>query len=200
MTLKSRIMPDYRVKSLKELLDRGKLVRVIEAHSGMSAIIANSACIGSGDNKQEFDAIWVSSLTETASKGYPDAEILGFDSRLGTINEIAEVSNKPIIVDGDTGMDVNHFEYMVKKDICLGIDVSRQIVGLVCHCPQTGSCVNLKRTCIHGTMCLGRRASICCIAYCSPHCLAGNCYIEFILIETAVMAEFRILNNLGYAR
>jgi len=116
MTLKNKIMPDARVGSLKKLLDQGRLVRVIEAHNGLSAIIGNDISVEDGEgNGRGFDALWVSSLTETAAKGHPDVEILGFTSRLNTIHEVAEVSNKPIIVDGDTGMDSNHFEYMVKK-------------------------------------------------------------------------------------
>jgi len=116
MTLASRITTEKRVGLLKKLLAERGFIRAIEVHSGLSAIIGNSAEIeAEGKKKRSFDALWISSFTETASKGHPDAEILGFDSRLGTINEVAEVSDKPIIVDGDTGGDPSHFEYMVKK-------------------------------------------------------------------------------------
>jgi phosphoenolpyruvate phosphomutase len=63
----------------------------------------------------EFDGFWESSLTDTASKGMPDAEVVGYESRLHTIDEILNVTTKPIVVDGDTGGSPSQFEYFVKK-------------------------------------------------------------------------------------
>ena len=119
MTLLNNILPEARRSKLKSLLDREKIVRVLEAHNGLSGIIANNACIEGQSNEvpvqREFDAIWESSLTDSASKGHPDIEIVSFDSRLQSINEILAVTHKPMIVDGDTGGDANNFEYMVTK-------------------------------------------------------------------------------------
>ena len=119
MTLRSHNLPEHRRGKLKALLDQGRLVRVIEAHNGLSGIIADTTRIeGQSDEQQvirEFDAIWESSLTDSASKGHPDIEVIGFDSRLHTIQEILTVTQKPMIVDGDTGGDPNNFEYMVSK-------------------------------------------------------------------------------------
>ena len=112
MTLKNKSLNESRTKLLKEILDKKGFVRVIEAHNGLSAIIGNDVYINlDNGEKLEFDALWISSLTDSAAKGHPDAEILGFDSRLDTINEIAEVTNKPMILDGDTGRDFTYFEY-----------------------------------------------------------------------------------------
>ena len=119
MTLLNNILPETRRGKLKALLDREKIVRVLEAHNGLSGIIANNACIEGQSNEvpvqREFDAIWESSLTDSASKGHPDIEVVSFDSRLQSINEILAVTHKPMIVDGDTGGDANNFEYMVTK-------------------------------------------------------------------------------------
>ncbi|MCP5104919.1 MAG: phosphoenolpyruvate mutase, partial [bacterium] len=120
MTLKNNILPAERRKKLKELLQQGKLVHVLEAHSGLSGIIANDVKIeGKSEEGQtvtrEFDAIWESSLTDSSSKGHPDIEVVSFDSRLHTIHEILAVTHKPMIVDGDTGGDPNNFEYTVTK-------------------------------------------------------------------------------------
>ena len=119
MTLLNNILPEARRGKLKALLDRGKIVRVLEAHNGLSGIIANNACIEGQSNEvpvqREFDAIWESSLTDSASKGHPDIEVVSFDSRLQSINEILAVTHKPMIGDGDTGGDANNFEYMVTK-------------------------------------------------------------------------------------
>ena len=119
MTLANNTLPEKRRGKLKSLLLEGKTVRVLEAHNGLSGIIANDARIeGDLDDAKvtrEFDAIWESSLTDSASKGHPDIEVVSFDSRLNTIHEILAVTSKPIIVDGDTGGDANAFEYMVTK-------------------------------------------------------------------------------------
>jgi len=119
MTLLNNILPEQRRGKLKTLLEKGQTVRVIEAHNGLSGIIANNIQVkGDVDGKplaREFDALWESSLTDSASKGHPDIEVVTFDSRLQTINEILSVTNKPMIVDGDTGGDVNAFEYTVSK-------------------------------------------------------------------------------------
>ncbi len=119
MTLLSKILPEDRRNKLRTLLNQGKLVRVMEAHNGLSGIIADSARIeGTFENDtiiREFDAIWESSLTDSASKGHPDIEVISFDSRFHTINEILAVTRKPMIVDGDTGGDPNIFEYTVSK-------------------------------------------------------------------------------------
>lgn len=119
MTLLNKTLPEDRRGRLKEMLRQGHLVRAIEAHNGLSGIIADNARIEGqdGDDKviREFDAIWESSLTDSASKGHPDIEVISFDSRLHTINEILAVTHKPMIVDGDTGGDPNMFEYTVSK-------------------------------------------------------------------------------------
>ncbi len=119
MTLLNNILPEQRRGKLKALLEAGKTVRVLEAHNGLSGIIANTVNVaGESAGKtviREFDAIWESSLTDSASKGHPDIEVITFDSRLHTINEILAVTDKPMIVDGDTGGDSNAFEYTVSK-------------------------------------------------------------------------------------
>lgn len=119
MTLLNSTLPEERRGKLKALLESGKTVRVLEAHNGLSGIIANNIQVkGESEDKpivRQFDAIWESSLTDSASKGHPDIEVVTFDSRLQTINEILAVTHKPMIVDGDTGGDANTFEYTVSK-------------------------------------------------------------------------------------
>ena len=115
------VTPEYRQKKLKRLLELKKIVRVIEAHNGLSALIAEKTNIVVNREKREFDAIWESSLTDSSSKGKPDIEIVDFTSRTQTINEILEVTKKPMIVDGDTGGLTEHFEHMVKTLERLGV-------------------------------------------------------------------------------
>lgn len=116
MSLRYFIDNKSRIGLLRKKITESKFVRIIEAHNGLSAIVGNDTYIDFGDGKKkEFDGFWESSLTDSASKGYPDIELVSLDSRIETINQILDVSQKPIIVDGDTGGEFNHFEYMVKR-------------------------------------------------------------------------------------
>ena len=125
MTLKRIISPEKRRKILKSLLNQKKIVRGIEVHNALSALIANDLKVeikDSIDKKiNEFDFFWESSLTDSASKGLPDIEMISFDSRLKTISEIFEVTNKPMIMDGDTGGDIHHFEYLIPRLEKIGV-------------------------------------------------------------------------------
>jgi len=125
MTLRYLISPEERRKKLRRLLESKRLIRGMEVHNAISALVINdlSVEINRGENKKtnEFDFFWASSLTDSASKGHPDIEIISLDSRLKTINEILEVTNKPIVVDGDTGGDIHHFEYLVPKLEKMGV-------------------------------------------------------------------------------
>lgn len=125
MAIKSKIKPEDRRRKLRELLNKKQLIRAIEAHNGISASIANNVKIElnhEGKNEiLEFDALWASSFTDSASKGLPDIEIVSLDSRLATIEQMINVTNKPIIVDGDTGRDPDSFEYFVTRLERLGV-------------------------------------------------------------------------------
>ncbi len=121
MSLEYNISPEERLKSLRRMLKEKDFVRIIEVHNGMSALIGQRAGVRQGDEFMEFDGFWESSLTDSASKGIPDAEIVGNDSRLHTIDEILDVVSKPIIVDGDTGGSPSQFEYFVKRLERLGV-------------------------------------------------------------------------------
>ena len=122
MSLKNLISPEQRRKKLKAILEKKGFARIIETHNGLSGLIGNDASINleHGD-RLEFDGLWESSFTDSASKGHPDAEIIGPDSRLHTIEEILNVTNKPMIVDGDTGAEATHFEYFCSKLERLGV-------------------------------------------------------------------------------
>jgi phosphoenolpyruvate phosphomutase len=106
------VTTEQRRARLKRLLSIKPLVRVLEAHSGLSAIVVE---------RNDFDAIWESSLTDSCSKGKPDIELVDFTSRTQRIEEILEVTTKPIIVDLDTGGQTEHFTYMVRTLERLGV-------------------------------------------------------------------------------
>ncbi|MFX1321998.1 MAG: phosphoenolpyruvate mutase [Promethearchaeota archaeon] len=123
LKLKSRILPDERRRLLKDLLQNKDLVRIIEAHNGLSAIIANNIKETSQDEILEFDGFWASSFTDSAAKGYPDIEVLGVESRYETLRQILNGSNKPIIIDGDTGGEAANFEYFVRTLEDMGVSM-----------------------------------------------------------------------------
>ena len=110
-----------RTQQFKRLVELKPIVRVLEAHNGLSALVAEGAKLTTDDQVKEFDAIWESSLTDSASKGKPDTEVVDFTSRIQTIEQILEVTTKPLIVDGDTGGPINHFVFMVRTLERLGI-------------------------------------------------------------------------------
>lgn len=113
--------PDIRRKMLRRLISAKPIVRVMEAHNGISSLIVEETKVEAEGELREFDAIWVSSLTDSTAKGKPDTEYVDRTSRIQTINDILDVTTKPIILDGDTGGPVEHFELMVRNMERLGV-------------------------------------------------------------------------------
>lgn len=122
MSLKHRILPDERRSRLKTMLQNFCGLRFIEAHNGLSAIVANTIYLSTENNsRMEFDGLWVSSLTSSASKGLPDIELSSMERRLETIEEIINVTQKPVIIDGDTGGEAVNFEYFCSRLELMGV-------------------------------------------------------------------------------
>ena len=115
------ITPGKRMKTLRRLIDAKPIVRILEAHNGLTGLIVEKTSIEKDGQKIEFDGIWESSLTDSTAKGKPDTELVDFSSRFSTIEEILEVTTKPIIVDGDTGGRIDHFKFRVKTLERLGV-------------------------------------------------------------------------------
>jgi phosphoenolpyruvate phosphomutase len=115
------ITPQMRMKSLKESIYSKKPVRILEAHNGLTGLIVEKTKVEKDGKIKEFDGMWISSLCDSTAKGKPDIELVDLTSRLNTINDILEVTRKPIIVDGDTGGQIEHFVYTVKTLERLGV-------------------------------------------------------------------------------
>jgi phosphoenolpyruvate phosphomutase len=115
------ITPGKRMKTLRRLIAVKPIVRILEAHNGLTGLIVEKTSIEKDGRKLEFDGIWESSLTDSTAKGKPDTELVDFSSRFSTIEEILEVTTKPIIVDGDTGGRIDHFKFRVKTLERLGV-------------------------------------------------------------------------------
>ncbi|MEX0931926.1 MAG: phosphoenolpyruvate mutase [Candidatus Paceibacterota bacterium] len=115
------VTPSVRISRLRRLLDAKAIVKGIEAHSGLSALIAEHTQIEKKGVVREFDFMWLSSLTDSTMKGKPDIELVDLTSRIGTLHDILEITTKPVIYDGDTGGLVEHFPYTVKTLERLGV-------------------------------------------------------------------------------
>ena len=113
--------PSIRIKQLRRLLRSKKVVRILEAHNGLTGLIVENTYIDTDNKREEFDGMWESSLTDSVSKGKPDIGTVDFTSRLATIDQILEVTTKPMIVDGDNGGLPEHFTFFVKNLERLGV-------------------------------------------------------------------------------
>ena len=116
MQLRERLaMPEYRRKRLRELIQMTSIVKVMEAHSGLTGLIVEKTVVEHDGKLDQFDAMWISSLCDSTAKGKPDIELVDMTSRFRTIDDIMEVTTKPIIFDGDTGGLTEHFVYTVRS-------------------------------------------------------------------------------------
>lgn len=116
-------MPDIRRGRLKRVLEMKGLVTAMEAHDGLTGLIVENTVVHQDGGAHQFDAMWVSSLCDSTAKGKPDIELVDMTSRFRTIEDITEVTTKPIIFDGDTGGKTEHFVYTVRSLERLGVSM-----------------------------------------------------------------------------
>ena len=135
------ITADERRSSLKKLLDVKDYLTFLDLHTPLSGIVIENVKLTDKENKiVEFDGMWASSLTDSTSRGKPDIEAVDFSSRAITLNEVFEVTTKPVIYDADTGGKTEHFTFTVKNLERIG--VSAVVIE---------DKVGLKRNSLHGT-------------------------------------------------
>ena len=133
-------LPDVRRARLKKMLKMKGLITAMEAHSGITGLIVEKTVVYQNGGTHQFDAMWVSSLCDSTAKGKPDIELVDMTSRFRTIDDIMEVTTKPIIFDGDTGGLTEHFVYTVRS-------LERMGVSMVIIEDKTG----LKKNSLFGT-------------------------------------------------
>ncbi len=112
---------DVRLKRFRRLLDAKPIVRGIEVHNGITGLIVEHVSVKRNNKNEEFDFMWLSSLTDSTAKGKPDTELVDSTSRLNTIHDVLDVTTKPIVYDGDTGGLTEHFPYLVRTLERLGV-------------------------------------------------------------------------------
>ncbi len=113
--------PNIRLSLFKRLLAAKKIIRLNEVHNGLSGLITEKTKVSVNGKEEEFDAMWSSSLTDSTAKGKPDIEAVDLTSRINTVNDIFEVTTKPMIFDADTGGKIEHFCFTVKSLERLGV-------------------------------------------------------------------------------
>lgn len=114
-------MPEFRRRRLKQLLKMRPIVKAIEVHSGLTGLIAEKTVVEHNGRLDQFDAMWISSLCDSTAKGKPDIELVDMTSRFRTIDDVTDVTTKPIIFDGDTGGLTEHFVYTVRSLEKMGV-------------------------------------------------------------------------------
>ena len=114
-------MPEFRRKRLKQLLSIRSVVKALEVHNGLTGLIAEKTVVEHNGMFDQFDAMWISSLCDSTAKGKPDIELVDMTSRFRTIEDVTEVTTKPIIFDGDTGGLAEHFVYTVRSLERMGV-------------------------------------------------------------------------------
>lgn len=114
-------MPEFRRKRLRQLIAMRPIVKTLEVHSGLTGLIAEKTVVETGGRLDQFDAMWISSLCDSTAKGKPDIELVDMSSRIRTIDDVMDVTTKPIILDGDTGGLIEHFVYNVRTLERMGV-------------------------------------------------------------------------------
>ena len=142
-------MPDLRRGRLRRLLEIKGLVTAMEAHDGLTGLIVENTVVHENGGARQFDAMWLSSLCDSTARGKPDIELVDMTSRFRTLDDIMEVTTKPVIFDGDTGGLTEHFVYTVRS-------LERMGVSMVIIEDKTG----LKKNSLFGTEVEQTQASV----------------------------------------
>lgn len=119
--MECRGVPEVRRQILRRQIASGEIVKVMVAYDGLSALLVEKTAIEKDGEKRQFDAIWVSSLCDSTAKGKPDIELVDLTSRVSSLNDMMEVTTKPIIFDADTGGLIEHFVYNIKTLERIGV-------------------------------------------------------------------------------
>jgi phosphoenolpyruvate mutase len=118
--LKNRILeigtaPENRTNRLKRLIDTKDIVRIMESHNSLTGLIIENLKIKENNQYKEFHGMWSSSLTDSATKGLPDNSSLSFSSRISSLNDMMDVTTKPVVFDADNGGQIEHLPYLVRS-------------------------------------------------------------------------------------
>ncbi len=120
-TLEAGNTPLNRVSKLKRLIEAKDIVKFLECHNSLTGLIIENLSYSNSKKFEEFDGMWSSSLTDSLSRGKPDNQSIDLSTRLLGLNEILDVTTKPIIFDADNGGRTEHIPYTIKTLERLGV-------------------------------------------------------------------------------
>ena len=108
-------LPQNRVSRLKRLLVSKNIVRILESHNSLTGLIIENLKVNKKKIDVEFDGMWSSSLTDSATKGKPDNSSVDFSSRISSLNDMMDVTTKPLVFDADNGGQLEHLSFLVRS-------------------------------------------------------------------------------------
>jgi len=109
------LSPENRVSRLKRLINSKDIVRILESHNSLTGLIIENISVIKKNKKNEFDGMWSSSLTDSATKGMPDNSSVDFSTRLSSLNSMMEVTSKLLVFDADNGGQLEHLSFLVRS-------------------------------------------------------------------------------------
>ena len=107
--------PENRVSRLKRLMASKDIVRILESHNALTGLIIDKIKIIKNKKTLEFDGMWSSSLTDSATKGLPDNSSLSFSARISSLNDLMDATTKPLVFDADNGGQIEHLPFLVRS-------------------------------------------------------------------------------------
>ena len=107
--------PQNRISRLKRLMDSKSIVKILESHNSLTGLIIENLKIKKKNNLVEFDGMWSSSLTDSATKGKPDNSSLDFSSRISSLNDMMDATTKPLVFDADNGGQLEHLPFLIRS-------------------------------------------------------------------------------------
>ena len=107
--------PINRVSKLRRLFDAKKIVRILESHNSLTGLLIENLKINKLSRLVEFDGMWSSSLTDSATKGLPDNSSLSFSARISSLNDMMDVTSKPVVFDADNGGQIEHLPFLIRS-------------------------------------------------------------------------------------
>ena len=107
--------PNNRVSRLKRLINSKNIVRILESHNSLTGLIIENTKVIKNNSSYEFDGMWSSSLTDSATKGKPDNSSVDFSTRLSSLNELMEVTTKLLVFDADNGGQLEHLPFLIRS-------------------------------------------------------------------------------------
>ena len=106
---------ENRISKLRRLINTKKIIRVLESHNSLTGLIIENMHINKKKEFLEFDCMWSSSLTDSATKGKPDNQSVDYSSRILSLNDMLDATTKPLIFDADNGGQIEHLSFLVRS-------------------------------------------------------------------------------------